>query len=707
MRIATHHKLPGAAGKAHECHVTIGLVPGVFSGLFRVMFSRVFSFVISAALLSMTAAPAAAVTVLRVDHDAPPGGDGMSWQTAFRDLSDALEEAAGLADSVEIWVAEGTYEPDRNTGDVERSFEMTSALALLGGFAGTEMNASERDPAAHQTILSGDLLGNDLPNFGNRADNSLQVVRAVDLESGSTMDGFTIRGGNADFEGESLLGGGGTFVQRADLAILRCFYTENTAGTLEPTLGNFGAAVYLKDAGVLTVDQCRFEHNRANNGGAIGALGVGGPVDVIVTRSVFHDNDVPTQSGGAIRMAGRLLKLESCEFTDQHAGYGGALHTTLVERVEIRDCFFARNAVDVATAGLWLERSDSNDAVPAIIERCRFVDHWTDGGFPGGTIHLEETVTHMTDCELTGGFNLRINPFDGSFEGAGTLFVSFETGHQFRNLLVADNFAAVVGGVELDRAGVEFDNCTIVNNHCAASGAFASGIEGFGAIIAVENSILWGNRVGTGASDDLPGVGGESAQLHIAQSSLSVHFCLVEGWTGGFGGKGNFDGDPMFVDGPGGNLRLGPASPAIDAGDNAAVPPGLLEDLDGKPRIVDGDGDKTAVVDLGVYEFPGVTSTDVPLAGAPVGLRIHPICAGELPARIRFSLGRSGNVDLAVYDLAGRRVWELAGGWMEAGEHIVRWNGSTARGRNAASGVYFARLEADGERATARLILVR
>lgn len=66
------------------------------------------------------------------------------------------------------------------------------------------------------------------------------------------------------------------------------------------------------------------------------------------------------------------------------------------------------------------------------------------------------------------------------------------------------------------------------------------------------------------------------------------------------GSNGNISDDPLFLSTN--NLRLGPGSPAIDAGDNAA--PGLqAKDLDNQPRKVDGDSDGTAVIDMGAYEF--------------------------------------------------------------------------------------------------------
>jgi len=67
---------------------------------------------------------------------------------------------------------------------------------------------------------------------------------------------------------------------------------------------------------------------------------------------------------------------------------------------------------------------------------------------------------------------------------------------------------------------------------------------------------------------------------------------------------GNLDIDPKFVYAPDnfddiGDYHLRQSSPAINAGDSSAVPPGLLTDLDGNPRIMG------AAVDMGAYEFQG------------------------------------------------------------------------------------------------------
>lgn len=65
--------------------------------------------------------------------------------------------------------------------------------------------------------------------------------------------------------------------------------------------------------------------------------------------------------------------------------------------------------------------------------------------------------------------------------------------------------------------------------------------------------------------------------------------------------NGNISVDPAFVDPSMGNYHLQSGSPVIDAGNDAAADvPGT--DLDGNPRVVDGNGDTLAVVDLGAYE---------------------------------------------------------------------------------------------------------
>jgi hypothetical protein len=61
-----------------------------------------------------------------------------------------------------------------------------------------------------------------------------------------------------------------------------------------------------------------------------------------------------------------------------------------------------------------------------------------------------------------------------------------------------------------------------------------------------------------------------------------------------------------------------------------------------------------------------------------------------------FDLARTSEVDLGVYDVAGRRVATLACGSLAAGPHAVTWDGRADDGRGLASGTYLVRLRHHG-----------
>src|SRR5690606_2180019 len=90
--------------------------------------------------LSATTTPVQAQsTVIYVDADASPGGDGSSWAAAYTSLQDAL---AVVEEGDEIWVAVGVYYPDEGSDQTDNArlstFTIPSGVALYGGFAGTE-----------------------------------------------------------------------------------------------------------------------------------------------------------------------------------------------------------------------------------------------------------------------------------------------------------------------------------------------------------------------------------------------------------------------------------------------------------------------------------------------------------------------------------------------------------------------------------------
>ncbi len=101
----------------------------------------------------------------------------------------------------------------------------------------------------------------------------------------------------------------------------------------------------------------------------------------------------------------------------------------------------------------------------------------------------------------------------------------------------------------------------------------------------------------------------------------------------------------------------------------------------------------TAVPGDGLAAIPGPTLR----APSP-----NPTRAG---ARLSFELPREGAVQLAVYDLAGRRVRLLSEGVRPAGAHEILWDGRSDVGTRPARGIYFVRLSALGEVRTTKILL--
>ncbi len=75
---------------------------------------------------------------------------------------------------------------------------------------------------------------------------------------------------------------------------------------------------------------------------------------------------------------------------------------------------------------------------------------------------------------------------------------------------------------------------------------------------------------------------------------------------------------------------------------------------------------------------------------------------------IRFTLNADMNVNLAVFDLSGRKVRDLITGTnFGPGEHGVTWDGRDDAGEDLASGVYFASLKADGLLLNRKMVLLK
>jgi phosphotriesterase-related protein len=294
--------------------------------------------------------------VIHVDDDAPAGGDGVSWSTAFKHLQDALVPLKARSSDwpLEVRVAQGTYKPDQNdvdpegSGDRQTAFVITQGVHVVGGYAGVgAVDPNFRDVVAYPTILSGDLAGDDvnvhdpnkLVNEPTRKDNSQHVVV---IAGPALMEGVTITSGHAhswvvqlgDEFGPDAPIGGGAKVMGAGITIRDCIFKANFAASAGGGLAEESFSD-PPDADVLLTG-CTFDGNVA-----------------ALYRGFFEGR------GGAIMLSGGKAVLRDCMFRGNQAKQGGCVHSTGAAHVEMVNCLAVGNVASKGGAVLYNENGSA------------------------------------------------------------------------------------------------------------------------------------------------------------------------------------------------------------------------------------------------------------------------------------------------------------------------------------------------------------
>jgi predicted outer membrane repeat protein len=267
-------------------------------------------------------------TLIHVDCGATGNNDGTSWADAFTSLQDGLDRAVR---GDRIWVAAGTYKPTSdyglNIGDRGKHFRMINRVAIYGGFPATgDPGMDDRDPNNYETILSGDLAGNDEPftdpldllDDPNRQENCLHVFyhpEGINLDPNAVLDGFTITGGNANEESlwDPNCSGGGMYNYISSPTVNHCTFTDNTSNT-------WGGGICIWYSSPI-VARCVFTGNSTEYGGGMCNYNS----SPTVTDCIFSGNTVVYYGGGMYdnrSSPGVTL----CTFSGNSAGhYGGGI----------------------------------------------------------------------------------------------------------------------------------------------------------------------------------------------------------------------------------------------------------------------------------------------------------------------------------------------------------------------------------------------
>ncbi len=460
----------------------------------------IFHFWLITAAFLLAPGPMSHGKVIYVDDDAPLGGDGASWTTAYRFLQDALIQAE-VGD--EIRLAQGQYRPDRSSqapegsGDRESSFVLLEGVTVKGGYAGlTSGEPDARDVDSYEAVLSGDLSGDDVAmddpalfrDEPSREDNSLNVVTAG---PSTVLGGLVITAGHA---------------QPYKCAGPNCPDVVRAPG--------FNGGGVLIEADNVTVSECRLHHNFAEYGG--GGMSVYRSQGVLLEDCVLERNGVhgPTGGGGlSIDRSG--VEIKGCQFSVNWAnGPGGGLESSDSD-ITISCCVFGRNKTRYYGGGLSVREGTvsvretllsgnasqdrgggfSSTIADVVLRACSVIGNsssTTGGGgtLAGGTMLLSQCLFSGNSTQGYGGALcasqwISLDIVDSTFAGNRATFGAFLSGNH--NLSHQTSNPAFVGGCIVFNGGQE-----IYNNQSNIMTEYTLIDQSDASILDVTDTIIWG-----------------------------------------------------------------------------------------------------------------------------------------------------------------------------------------------------------------------
>ncbi len=382
--------------------------------------------------------------VVYVDANRPADGNGGNWQTAYKELRNALSAVrdgnCGCAD--QIWVAKGTYKP-ANDVNYFATFAMLDGIDMYGHFEGWEDSIEQRNLADsnNETILSGDI------NDDNNGDVE-NIVTAAD----ALLDGFTIKKSQSS----------GIFCSGSTTTIANCVFKNNGNGiyctynsdvTITNTFVNENGygGIFCNDANIVDIDHCTVGPNNVTYGLYASSCTVN------ATDSIFSGN---TYYGGILASSSNLT-VERCDISDNSCG----ITCTGSTYADIQRCTIQRNGA----SGLLV--NDSGSIVNAALNIIS--DNSSDG--------VSISYSSSSNCRLLSNLIYRNNNY-GMYVGSPA---------EIRNNTIVCNDSCGIYG---------YGDPNINSNIIWGNGSSFGG----GTFTKVNYNCIEGNHPGTGNIDQYP-----------------------------------------------------------------------------------------------------------------------------------------------------------------------------------------------------------
>ena len=616
-----------------------------------------------------------------------------------------------------------------------------STLAGLTISGGWMNNFTTRDLSFKRTTLE--------------LNNNISLGPSVDP---IVFDGFHLKDGNGTTSLLPVSGkyGGGIIIAETDVTVTNCVI-ENCVAAPGSNYGA-GGGVSARSSTVTIADNT-ISGNSATVGGGIYLYDCDGSVsgNVITLNSVSLgagsdpfgagifvdasnglnlsnntvDSNSGANSGGGIRVVQSTgITLDGGTLSNHSVTSNGGGADLVSSEVTLSGVRFVGNASSLIGGAL---RSDATDAT---VSDCDFIDNTAAVG----------AGLYMNVGESYLNHNLFANNV-ASVSGGGAYLASPSAGRVVGNTL-DNNSGGTAGGVVVSSASIDVFNNIIVNSGGA-------GLTCAAGAPVVQYNLVW-NSSGDDYSGCAPGTGAVSGDPMFADPGTEDYRLTLNSPAIDAGEPSAANNDP---DGSRGDMgRFGSHAFAMA---QPAYPQGLVADFTGGNVVLtwipntEGDIDYYAIycdtisgftpgpgnfvttspdssVDLGApadtayYRVSAVdldgyasgysdeASSEPPITTAAGGpLRYQTALGQNRPnpfnpeTTIRYTLAERANVQLTVYDVAGRKVRTLVDESRAAGPHEAFWDGRSDNGQSVATGVYFYRLVTGNFSQTRKMVLLK
>jgi hypothetical protein len=348
------------------------------------------------------------------------------------------------------------------------------------------------------------------------------------------------------------------FYITSDAAIDGFTITGGNANGSSPDYRGGGIYVYHSSP---SITNCIILKNSADFGGGI----YNRDSSPTITNCILTSNSAISYGGGINNYKSSPI-ITNCTISENIASSGSGIYN-YQSSPAITNCIISENNSTEWGGGIYNKESYPN------IANCSFTDNAAK--FGGGILNDIESSSTINNCNFNG---------NSATNSGGGMYINTSS-PTLTNCSLSDNSATYGGALYNDNSSPAIVNCTLSENSATNYGGGIRNKES--STPTITNCILWANT-----APDGPEIYNDDT------SNPTITYCDVQG---GYEGEGNINSDPLFADPSNDDFHLQATSPCIDKGNNntAGIPD---TDFEGDPRIVDGDNDDTATVDMGIDE---------------------------------------------------------------------------------------------------------